>query len=112
MADYQESQISSTKWRRCFQLAVRNPSAPATPTIQFFEEDVATVGDALIRLSETSCGVSYNPSAVVDVYDPVTLQPTGQTFTHEQLYGMLFSAYLHTALARDETEAAAQQPTP
>lgn len=108
MADYQESQLNGTKWRRCFQLAVHNHRGNA-PSIQFFEEDVIAVEDKTLRLGETSCSVAYNPQATVQVYDPATLQPTGQTFTHEQLYGMLFSAYLQTALARD---AAAVTPAP
>lgn len=108
MADYQESQINGTKWRRCFQLAVHNHRG-AAPSIAFFEEDVMAVEDKTLRLGETSCSVAYDPQATVEVYDPVTLQPTGATFTHAELYGMLFSAYLQTALARD---AAAVAPEP
>lgn len=107
MADYQESQVNGTKWRRCFQLAVRNtlstdPENPSIPSIQFYEEDVMLADGKATRLLEASCSVSYDPSAVVNVYDQSTLQPTGETFTHADLYKMLFSAYLETALARDQ----------
>lgn len=106
MADYQESAVSGTKWRRCVGVDVHNPATvdpakPAIPSINFREQDVMIVDGQLVTLGNTNCNVSYDPAAVVSVYDPVTLEPTGATFTHEQLYGMLFSAYLHTALARD-----------
>lgn len=113
MADYQESAVSGTRWRRCVGVDVHNPATidpehPKIPSIAFREQDVMILDGQLLTLGNTNCGVIYDPAAVVQVYDPVTLEPTGATFTHQQLYGMLFSAYLDTALRRDADAAANQ----
>lgn len=97
MTDYLESDVSGKKWRRCFQLAIRNERG-ATPEITFFEEDVL---DGTVRLGEEQCSVTFDPDATVQMFNPETLEPTGETFTHQQLHQMLFSAYLQTALERD-----------
>lgn len=111
MTDYKESEVIGKKWRRCFQLAVHNHRGNS-PSIQFFEEDVMTVDESVLRLGEVSCSVAYDPEAMVEIYDPETLEPTGDTFTHAQLYGMLFSAYIDTAFKRDEAEQPQPEPEP
>lgn len=105
MPNYQESQVDGTKWRRCERIEIANPSAPETPRITFFERDVIGIDGNVVGVAgnapNAALSVQYDQNAVIDLYDPETLEPTGQTITHAQLYVMLFSAYMTTAVARD-----------
>lgn len=105
MPNYQESQVEGTKWRRCERIEISNPSAPEPPRISFFERDVLSIDGSVVGVSSNApsfaLSVQYDPDAVIDLYDPATLEPTGQTVTHADLYVMLFSAYMTTAVARD-----------
>lgn len=108
MPNYQESQVDGIKWRRCERIEIQNPSAPDVPRIFFHEQDVISVDGQTMRVGQSmpsSVFVEYNPTATIDIYDPETLEPTGETVTHAQLYALLFSAYMTNAVARDETMA-------
>lgn len=102
MADYNESTIAGTKWQRCWNVQIFN-RLDTTPIIVFMEEVVASLGNGEFMSKEVNDRLAtlFDPNAVVPVYDPTTLQPTGATFTHAQLYGMLFSAYIDAAKKRD-----------
>lgn len=115
MPNYQESQVGGIKWRRCERIEIQNPSAPEVPRIFFHEQDVISVDGAIMRVGPampSSVHVQYNPTATIDIYDPETLEPTGETVTHAQLYGLLFSAYMTSAVARDEALANPVSPAP
>lgn len=106
MADYKEGAISGATWTRCYQITVDNPYMQ-TPQVGFAEAKVALIDGQLLTLGHSSVSNAFDPAAVIDIYDPATLQKTGQTVTQAELYGLLFSAYLTAATARD---AAAEQP--
>lgn len=104
MANYQESVVDGIKWRRCERIEISNPLAPGLPAISFTEQDVLLVDGTLTTVGNyrgPGLYVVYDPDAEIDVYDPVTLEPTGAKFKHSDLYAMLFSAYISTAIARD-----------
>lgn len=107
MMNYQESQIQGSTWTRCRAVTVVNPHASTGEKIMaYFQEEKAIAFDNTVLLSNRgSCGVAFDAAATVAMLDPQTGQPTGQTFTHADLYKMLFSLYMDTAKKRDETDA-------
>ena len=101
MADYQEATLTGTEWRRARLVQINNERA-TPPTITFSEEVVTILSNG--RTVSTDGGqivVSYDPTAIIDLYDPATLQKIGATITHQELYGILFGAYFTSATARD-----------
>lgn len=105
MADYKEETLTGNKWRRCYQVIINNP-APGygSPNIVFIEQEVLSLGGDTILKQVGNVSVNFDPAASINVFDPVTLEPTGTTFTHMDLYGMLFSAYMTAAKERDLAE--------
>jgi hypothetical protein len=107
MMNYQESQIQGSTWTRCRAVTVVNPHASTGQTpMAYFQEEKAIAFDNTVLLSDRgSCGVEFDAAATVTMLDPQTGQPTGQTFTHADLYRMMFSLYMDAAKKRDETDA-------
>ncbi len=105
--NYQESQIQGSTWTRCRAVTVINPHASTgQKPVAYFQEEKAIAFDNTVVVSDRgSCNIEFNPAAIVTVLDPQTGQATGQTFTHEDLYKMLFSLYMDAAKKRDETDA-------
>lgn len=104
MSNYQQTEGQSTKWRRCDRVEITNPLG-GNPVIVFHEQDVVRIGNSTPFTSRVT-GIpqpfaAFDMSGVINLYNPETLQPTGETISHVQLYTILFSAYLESALQRD-----------
>ena len=110
MANYKESTITGSKWVRCHSIVINNPLQinNASPTVSFFEQEIFNVGDDVVFKNITipnGLCVGFDPSATIEAYNPITLEKTGTTFTHGELYTLLFSAYMDAAAKRDEAAA-------
>ena len=103
MTDYNEQTVTGKSWQRCYVITVANPYA-STPSIVFSEEVLTLLGDKSHRTSVLSVSLNYDPEKTFDLYDPVTLELTGQTMTHHEMYLALFGAYMTTAKARDAAQ--------
>lgn len=109
MANYKQSTIQGTTWRRCRMIQIHNPHSSLfeqKPTATFYEEDVVDVGNKLIFLPDTGTNtvfsIKVDPTETFDIYDPLTGEKVeGQTMTHAQLYTILYSAYRTEAEKRD-----------
>lgn len=101
MADYKESTVSGTAWQRARLVQINNERG-TVPAITFVEERIVVLDDDRSLSNDVSQLVeSYDAAKEFDLYDPVTLEPTGDKATHEQLYGLLFGLYMTLAQARD-----------
>lgn len=109
MSDYKEATVSGSSWQRCYEILISNHYQQA-PRVRFNEQQVALLADKLHILGYTSIEQAFDPEGLIDIYDPDTLQATGQQVPQSDLYGLLFSAYLTAAKARDDAAAAAAQP--
>lgn len=109
MADYKETTIAGNKWTRCVKLTVDNPYQGA-PGIVLSEEDVVLVGGTPVKFPSANIHVPFVPTDTVDLYDPTTLQKTGASLTHMEIYGILFSIYLDSAMKRDARIAEMNNP--
>lgn len=108
MPDYKEQSISGTSWQRCNRIVIENQYGEL-PFIAFEEQNIVNIDGSLIKNGVGNITIQFDPNAEFDIYDPVTLQPTGQRASHTQMYGLLFSAYMTAAKARD---VAKQNATP
>lgn len=120
MANYKESTLQGTSWRRCRMIQINNPHASLfqqKAAATFYEEDVIDLGNGqLVFLPEpgpkTVFSVVVDPTKTFDIYDPITGQKVeGQTMSHAQLYGILYSAYRTEAEKRDLAYAEASNTT-
>ncbi|ALO46566.1 hypothetical protein [Pseudohongiella spirulinae] len=101
MSNYNEQSVTGTEWTRCKRIVISNPLA-AQPEIRYDEETVLTTSAGqTLKSAQGYLTVPFDPSAVIDLYDPATGQPTGQTVTQGEIYALVYSAYLTAANARD-----------
>ena len=108
MPDYKESEVSGTQFRRCNGLQFMNQLGVQTRAVVFSEEDVINIGGKHICTPAGSIfnGLTAdNGSTESPLIDPVTGQVVG-TATYQDVYNILSSLYLATAMARDAQEAA------
>ena len=90
-----------TTWRRCYTINVINPYRQ-TPAIQFHEEDITSLPDGRTTVvNNTSCAADMSaPNTQFNLIHPETGAVIG-TATYQEVYVMLFSLYMDTAIKRD-----------
>lgn len=107
MADYKQSEIAGTRWTRCNRISILNPhSSQGAPSVVFDEEDAIAIGSSIVTLPCSLAPipfVNFNPSEVIDIYDPMTGEKTANTITMGEIYALMFSAYMTKATMRDQT---------
>jgi hypothetical protein len=108
--DYKQSNETGTSWQRCTSLVVLNPLAgdttllpgqPSIPTIFFSEEKIINLGGEIVKRPTGGCQKVFNSTDVIPLLNPETNEPLGPTATHQDLYVLLYSLYMQTALERD-----------
>lgn len=104
MPDYKEAQATAKKWQRCNFVTIENAHG-RSPYITFAEESAINLDGNTYLQPNGSCRADYDATATFPILDPVTGEPTGVTATHDQIYQLLYSLYIHTALARDAVNA-------
>jgi hypothetical protein len=105
MANYKETTGTATAWRRSHQVLIKNP-LNGQKQIQFFEEDVFSVGDRIINTSAGLISQNYDSSSNIVLRDPQTGEPTGNTIPQALVYQALYSLYIDAAQKRDIEVAA------
>ena len=115
MANYKEADINGKSWIRCTNISIENPHASTglKSYVCFREEVAIDLGNGTYSITPYVRPVleapvprrvlwaEVNPTATIDIYDPVTGEKTNQTMTHAQLYGILYSAYRTEAEKHD-----------
>ena len=111
MANYKETDLAGVSWIRCRTVTIVNPMVgtidigtkqPSVPTAYFQEEKVISIDGSKTLVDIGSCQKKFNPSEVINIRNPDTGELTGNTSSHGDLYKVLYSLYLQTALERDE----------
>jgi hypothetical protein len=102
MTDYAEQQVAGTEWTRCHQVVIDNRIG-AAPLATFHEQRALRREDgSILRVAPRGLvELPYDPAMAIAIRDPATGEETGQSITGADLYAMIYSAYLHAALARD-----------
>ena len=114
MADYNETTVSGTSWQRAWQITIAN-TLGGPPLVRYDEEVVINFEDGKrLRQPAQSMGISYqvDPAAVIELRDPETLLPTGDTIPVALVHQALLSDYINRAEERDAALAAPVEPTP
>lgn len=110
MSNYMEQSVTGIEWRRAKRVVINNP-LDGTREARFDEESVLRTDSGLtVHQPHGYLSMPYDESAVIDIYDPETGQPTGQTITQGEAYGILFSAYMTAAVARDAAHEPVEAP--
>lgn len=99
--NYQESAVTGTKWKRCVRLVCGNPYG-GTPVVSFEEEEAVNVGDKTLTFPIRDVFIKpFSAAGSFALLNPLTGIPTGQTMTHAELIGVLYSLYIACATERD-----------
>lgn len=101
---YQPTDVAGQEYTRCYQVVIDNHRQRA-PVATFFEERVLLMEAGSRAQASSQVELPYDPAVEIALYDPTTGEPTGQTITGGELYAMVYSAYMHAALARDAAGA-------
>ena len=102
MANYKETSGSGTSWIRANRVMILNPLEAEIPKqISFFEETVAKIGDSTIKSESGYVPTYYSPDKLIELIDPKTGEPTGETILQSKVYQALYSLYLAAAQQRD-----------
>lgn len=101
--NYREEEMLGSKWRRCHLITIVN-NKDTPPTIQFQEEDVYSSDSFEVRQPAGSIFEIFDPEKTVDLVNPLTLEPIGTTMSYQDIYVILFSAYIGLAKQRDIKE--------
>lgn len=102
MPNYKETLVEGQKYTRTSSIVIQNQLGQS-PTVEWYEEDIITINNQQIRLNKGSFTTVLNPNDVIDIINPYTNQPVGQTITAGEIYAMLYSAYWKYAQIRDNT---------
>lgn len=100
MADYKETTVDGVAWQRCKAVRIDNPRVGAI-TAYFDEERVVAFDTESVARDVGVVSREFSPASTIPLLNPETLQPTGSTITHQDLYVMLFSLYIQVATDRD-----------
>lgn len=104
MANYQESTIAGTKYKRAYQALVNN--GITRKGITFHEEEIVTLDDGeTITKKAGEISEAFAPDNAQKAF-PMLNPETGEaidgaTMTYEGVYVALYSLYLHLATERD-----------
>ncbi len=110
MSNYKQTALTGESYQRCRLVEINNPYNKI-PTVTFTEERITTLGENTLRdQPDAPIQVTFAPEKIIDIYDPLTLLPTGSTVTMGEIYVLLFSAYLCYAHVRDTPVIV--EPTP
>ena len=89
--DHQVSEGES--YTRCNQIIIDNRRGKA-PSVTFGQESIVTSGAQALHIPMSSARTDFDPTAEIAIIDPMTGEPTGATLTHEEFFGLIYSAYI------------------
>ena len=106
-ANYQETNIAGTKWRRSYRVQIDNPYG-GIPITTFHEEDCVSLTNVeVIKINAGNVQIAFDPSAQIPLINPWTGEPltnidnVQQHASHIEAYILLHSLYMQAVTARD-----------
>lgn len=103
--NYKSNTETGEVYTRCFNVTVNNP-LNAVPTVNMMEETVFSIAGKTITQPGRFLQKTFVPTETIDLVNPESGEPIGQSVTHQELYVMLFSLWLATAQEHDAAELA------
>lgn len=103
LTKYSQSSITGESWVRAKRIVIDNPNDDSK-MIRFIEEMLINIDGRIIAEDLGSLRMDITDEDMgkeITIIDPTTGEPTGQRITYQELYGILFSAYLEQAALRD-----------
>lgn len=107
MANYKETNITGTKYRRAYQVTMHN-GLNKPKYIRFSEEDVLLMDGETVHQQGPNISEPFteeNGGTSIPLLNPEDGVPTGETMTYQEIYGAIYSLYLHLASIRDAEES-------
>lgn len=107
-SNYNESSIAGTRWRRSFRVQIDNPYGAAPRALFHEEECISLAGGELMRQNVGTLPVAFDQSKEINLINPWTGEPltnvegVQQKATHLEIYIILHSLYIQSAIERDQ----------
>lgn len=100
-ANYSETSITGTEWKRCVRMTFTNPHA-GTGVVRFEEEKAISI-DGHVNLTPVNelFVRAFAADGSFPLRNPETGATIGTSMTHAELYAVLYSLYIAEATARD-----------
>lgn len=111
MHDYQETQVTGTKWQRCNQVLLNNPHN-GQRSIEMREETIVTLDGSLFSQTVPGMKFDFNPTDLIQLRDPATGALTGSTMSMMDMYVAVGSLYLQKAAERDTPPVVPESEVP
>jgi hypothetical protein len=90
----------SPEWVQASATSPINPSR-APQRAYFSEEKIIAIDGTNSSVDAGGCMKPFDPAASIPMRNPETGELTGETVLQAELYTILYSLYMQTALARD-----------
>ena len=100
--NYKETDVSGKSYRRCRSIEISNPLDKAKG-VAFQEEQITTLGEDVLRKPSRLLTEEFNignATTPFDLLNPEDNSVLG-TMTYQEVYGVLYSLYLHVAKKAD-----------
>ena len=99
-ADYRGEVITGKRWRRAYEVHIRNPYR-GQATVAFDEEEVTSIDGTDTSRPTTTLSAAVDLADQIPLFDPATGEPTGEVVSQGQAYVTLYSMYRKLAAERD-----------
>ena len=109
MSDYKETDVSGKAWQRAQMIIISNHHGQV-PTVTYQEEALIHLNGEIVQKPAGSLGYTIDLLAEIELRDPETLEPTGDTIPVALVQQALFSDYVNRAEARDAANAPVEAP--
>lgn len=98
--NYRETTVAGTEYLRCRSVHIINEK-DRVPVVAFGQELVTILPGRTVFEGAGELRVDFDPNKTINVINPLTGEPTGQSMTYGEVYAVLYSAWLQEAQARD-----------
>lgn len=103
MPNYQQSTVTGTAWTRCRLVNIINP-LNSRPCAVFVEERAMTIDGQVITNDAGNVARGFDQAQSIPLRNPETGELTGASVSQGELYTILYSLYMQTAIERDSTQ--------
>ena len=101
---FNQKTVNGESWTRAKRLVFENPLS-GTMMLRFMEEEAIVIGEKVIREPAGSIDLEFKAAedfmGMIDIMDPETGELTGSSISYQELYAIMYSAYIQQVKKRN-----------
>lgn len=98
--NYAEETVTGAKWKRANRVTILNPYG-GDASVAYDEEQITEIGDQIAASPTRTLSTKFDPGVLIDLIDPVTLEPMGSQVPMSYVYVAIASLYWKLAADAD-----------